>query len=120
MTLALLTFDGMSVSTLISVCTTLVFPLVGYIWWQMHSSKVRLWTRLDEANACIAAAEKEMAILKYRTEIIESDKKGSVTLIDIRNEIDKMKNEIEAKIDKSKQEYIEIVKTLLAKNKGDA
>jgi len=111
---ALLSLDKLSAWEMISLGSLIVFPLLAYIWQQMTSSKARLWEQVEQIKTTITVAEKNMAVLEYRIKALEEERANSVTLIDIKKEIDDMKKEIEQKIDKSKQDYISILKTMLS------
>jgi len=119
-TFALLSLESLSAWEMITMASLIVFPLLAYIWQQMTKSKARLWEQVEQVKTGLTIAEKDITILSYKITALENAAQNNVTAIDIKKDIDDLKEKIEQKIDKSKQEYISILKTLHLSYKGSA
>jgi len=107
----LMSVDGLhtdlNVWTLLSLCSLLVFPLVGYIWKQNSKSKDNIWKKIDLLFTEKKIIEDDIheikvykAVLDKEMETIRKEMTKSVNLLELRQEFEKFEIKIEDKLDK--------------------
>jgi hypothetical protein len=104
------------VSALQWVCTAIVFPLVGLVWWQQSKGDGAQWNRIDEHQKKMDAQDE--AIAELRTELVRLDTKLTANLDallkpkELQRMLDGLKQEIEGKLEKQRREVKDDLNTI--------